>query len=171
MNLELMALRWLRWEKKCPMAFCERSPVHGNGEPDVLGVTNARYRIEIEIKRSLSDFKADSKKPHRFRRPSDSEIHPRQFYYLVPSQLVEKVKPLLPPWAGLMQGPTYASCVISVLIQAPINEASKRMTVRECVRMAKMVNNHCMSVMEREEKLFNNFKDGHWQWQREDYSI
>lgn len=171
MNLELMALRWLRWEKKCPMAFCERSPVYGNGEPDVLGVTKSRYRIEIEIKRSLSDFKADAKKPHRHNRNFDPTIHPRQFYYLVPDKLVEKVKPLLPPWAGLMRGPTPNSYGVAVLIPAKPNEASRRLTVKECIRMVKMVNNHAMSVMECYDKAFNRFKDGHWQWQQEDYEI
>jgi hypothetical protein len=170
-NLELMALRWLRWEKKCPIAFCERSPVYGNGDPDVLGVTNARYRIEIEIKRSVSDFKADAKKTHRHNRQFNLEIHPRQFYYLVPSQLIEKVKPILPQWAGLMSGPTSTTCCISVVIPAPVNDLSRRMNIRECSRMVKMVNNHAMSVMECYEKSFNRFKDGHWQWQREDYEI
>jgi hypothetical protein len=171
MNLELMALRWLRWEKKCPMAFCERSPVYGNGEPDVLGITDARYRIEIEIKRSLSDFNADAKKPHRHNRQFNPAIHPRQFYYLVPSHLSEKVRPLLPTWAGLMRGPDYNSYGVAVLIQSPVNNASRRLTVRECIRMVKMVNNHSMSVMESFEKSFNRFKDGHWQWQYEDYEI
>jgi hypothetical protein len=170
-NLELMALRWLRWEKKCPMAFCERSPVYGNGEPDVLGITAARYRIEIEIKRSISDFRADFKKSHRINQKFNLEVHPRQFYYLTPHELVPKIKPLLPSWAGLMQGPTDNYYAIQVVIQAPINDASERLTIRECSRMVKMVNNHAMSVMECYEKAFNRFKDGHWQWQQEDYEI
>lgn len=57
MSLELAAARWLRFEKRCMAVLFERTPrAWSCGLPDALGITCSRHMIEIEIKRTLSDF-------------------------------------------------------------------------------------------------------------------
>ena len=57
-----------------------------NHEADLLVMTNAGYLIEIEIKRSWSDFIADFKKKHTH---YDSKL--TYFYYAVPLSIAERV--------------------------------------------------------------------------------
>ncbi len=127
MNLELMAMRWLRWQKRCPIVLRERSPIYAIGDPDVLGVTAARYLIEIEIKRSVADFKADARKAHVANRSFQLKRMPKQKYYFVTREIVERCKLELPEWAGLMTVFNEVSC--RVLVEAPVNKESQRLTV------------------------------------------
>jgi hypothetical protein len=139
MSLETAAMRWLRWDRKYPIAICERSPRSvGFGQPDVLGVTKARYLIEIEIKRSMSDFRADATKLHRANRHLYLKQQAKQFYYLVPGRMEEAVAAALPDWAGLMvlRKGEYS---VAVVKPAPVNPESKRLSVKECCRLVHMV--------------------------------
>ncbi len=175
MNLELIATRWLRWEKRCLMVINERSPRECFcGRPDVLGITKNRHCIEIEIKRSFSDFKADFRKPSRqdlWRSAHDKKL-PRLFYYLTPAALTEKVLPLVPIWAGLLR-PTAnlePGYVVEVK-RAEILASSKRLSVKECVRIAMMISNHNISLIEKNGSLQNAFTtdwDEDWRFQLED---
>lgn len=184
MNLELMALRWVLYEKKCEMALRERSPrVYPCGEPDVLGITKNRYLIEIEIKRSLSDFKADAHKFSRKNRGGDFLTNatnrewlfsklPKQFYYLVPCELTKKVEPLVPEWAGLMRGPGRSEPQGIVVVKtAPANNESKRLSVKECCRLVRMVANWAMSESESKQASLLRFREGAWQWPEPDFEI
>ena len=174
MNLELFAMRWLRWQKRCVIVLEQRSPRQWScGVPDVLGITGARYLIEIEIKRTLSDFKADSRKAFRQRRNLGikRELDPKQFYYLVPSTLVEKVRPLVPDWAGLMRGPTECSHSIFVVKAAPTNNQSTRLTVKECCRLVIYINNHALTKAESLQAILGRFKEGYSCWPEPDYEI
>jgi len=145
-NLELCALRWLRWQKKCEYALCQRSPRSWTtGIPDVLGVTKSRYLIEIEIKRSVSDFRADGRKTHRLNRELLLDKQPRQFYYLMPPRLATKLATEIPDWAGLMTADHYSAMVIK---DAPLSRESKRLTVKECLRMVKLLSNHLIAAEE-----------------------
>lgn len=146
MNLELAAMRWLWLEKNCHYVLEQRSPRYHLGEPDVLGVTAGRFLIEIEIKRSVSDFKADASKHHRSEsyRRQYSEFQPKQIYYLVPEKLVAKVLPLVPEWAGLMKLEG-AGCRVFVEKVAPNNDESKNLSIKDCVKLARCMTNHMMS--------------------------
>lgn len=71
-------------------------------ESDFLAETRSGYWYEVEIKISLADFKKDFEKKDkhtslRFGRGR----RPHYFSYCVPSPLVDKVLPLVPPYAGL----------------------------------------------------------------------
>lgn len=77
-------------------------------ESDFLIKTKAGYWYEVEIKISLADFKNDAKnKTEKFKilgAPGDEmeQIYrPNYFSYCVPEELVDKVKDLVPPYAGL----------------------------------------------------------------------
>ena len=174
MNLELMALRWLLYERRCEIALCERSPRSDwCGEPDVLGITPARYMIEIEIKRSVSDFRADSRKQSRepLFRQSYARRLPKQFYYLVPAALVGRVQSEVPVWAGLMRGPSKGGYALEIIKDAPINRESMRLSVKECCRMVRMVANWAMTKAENLQASVLRFREGHWSWPQPDFEI
>ena len=157
-SLEYHAFFWLRWEKRCPVVLTGRSPRPHHGLPDVLGITRARYLYEIEIKRSLSDFRANEKKPFIAHRNELLQLegqvshpkYPKLFWYLVPPELVEKVQPILPTWAGLLRGPKMdeRQCLHSV-VPAPGNNASERLTVKECAQLLHVMSNEIYSLTER----------------------
>lgn len=68
-----------------------------NHECDILSVSKKMYLREIEIKISISDFKADLFKKHQH---IDENI--RQFYYAVPYYILDKIKELVPENAGIL---------------------------------------------------------------------
>ena len=143
--LELMAMRWLWLKKGCHYIVAERAPRYMLGEPDVLGVTQGRYLIEIEVKRSASDFRADFKKHHRVNRELYLPQQARQLYYLMPDDLAVKLVDEIPPWAGLM-APHLNQYTVEVLKDAPVNKESKRLAIKECVKMARQMTSHMMSA-------------------------
>jgi hypothetical protein len=158
MNLELMALRWLWLEKKCHYVLEQRSPRYHLGSPDALGVMPSRHLIEIEIKRSASDFNADKNKCCRRSRDLFPEHMPRQFYYLMPRPLAEKLEPKIPEWAGLMYNCVSEQTCI-VLKKAPVNLQSEKLTLKECAKLARCMTNHMMSLkvkIECEHRKFVN---------------
>ena len=65
-------------------------------ECDMLMVTKNYFLREIEIKISVSDFKADFKKKH------NHEGNIKQFYYAVPYYILDKIKDLVPEQAGIL---------------------------------------------------------------------
>ena len=65
-------------------------------ECDILSVTKNNYLREVEIKISVSDFKADFKKKH------NHEGNIRQFYYAVPYYILDDIKNLVPEHAGIL---------------------------------------------------------------------
>lgn len=152
MNLELLAMRWLRWEKRCIIVITERSPrANCCGEPDVLGITKDRYMYEIEVKRSLADFRADMKKPSRRFRDEDwrKPKYPKQFYYLLPHNLAPKVDGELPDWAGLMAGPGPDDVwQVKVLKTSPVWKPSLKLTPKECSYLVLKMANQIMSLAE-----------------------
>jgi len=147
-DLEFLAMSWLRFEKRCPVALFERSPRPHHGKPDVLGISQDRYLLEIEIKRSLSDFKANGKKlciqsrNAILSRGFECDMWPLYYWFLVPSSLVASIEPLLPEWAGLLRGPTDKDCQqVASVVKAEKNKASKRLTLREMVKLANCMAN------------------------------
>lgn len=118
-------------------------------ECDFFRITKAGYFYEYEIKLTLSDFKADSKKGDycwktqttktKYSQIVDSEHkhRPSRFYYVVPEELEEKVAPLIPEWAGLIVNRGHLRTVKQAPIlhrkkvsQAIIRQAQKSATGR-----------------------------------------
>ena len=162
MNLELMAMRWLRWEKRCVIVVNERTPrEYPCGLPDVLGVLCSRHMIEIEVKRSFSDFKADFKKGSRRSRDLYPAKYPKQFYYLVLPEIAERVEPLLPNWAGLMRGPIAGEVyTLRVIKTAPTNKDASKLTPKECGRLVYKMANQIVSMSEVMERT-HFYNDSH----------
>jgi len=170
MSLELAAMRWLWLEQKCLVVLQERTPKYGMGQPDVLGVTPGRYLTEIEIKRSVSDFKADFQKPHRIIRAAKNPRtgqewegmhsmtnHPRLFYYLTDAELGEKIKDMIPDWAGQMI--SRHTQQIEVVKRAPINKDSTPLGLKACARLARMMTAHMMGFVIANNSIREKFKN------------
>lgn len=171
MNLELMAMRWLRFEQKCMIVIMGRTPREICGLPDVLGVNCNRFATEVEIKRSMADFRADGKKRCRTNRDYYIQKMPKHFYYLVPKALSEKVLAELPSWAGLLTVAERGGFrPIRVIQPSPVNKQSERYTIKECVRLAQKMGNQIISSEESRESIIAYTRPYEPYWQ-EDYSV
>lgn len=139
-------------------------------EADILAVRASMWGIEVEVKVSLSDFKADFKKgtdkwnvygkhdrlqnghPVTLLR-RDNPQHPlfrgnkdwyaddpaqrtqhlcKQFYFAVPEDLVEKVRDLVPTYAGLVSVGIGGLCIQK---QAPKLGMARKYTTEELNRL------------------------------------
>lgn len=70
----------------------------GNHEADLIVVDEKNRVTEVEIKISLSDLKADFKKPSRI---NPSKLVSR-LIYAIPDYLLEKAEPLIPKNCGII---------------------------------------------------------------------
>jgi len=168
MNLELAATCWLVNQKRCMLVTQELSPRSNYcGEPDAYGVTAARYAIEVEVKRSMSDFYADRRKRSRRNREFFPQWFPKFFYYLVPNEISKQATAALPEWAGLLSLGSYG--VVDVLVESPKNKASKRLSIKECVRLAQQMAIHSTRVESKMDGAITAWKNGcepyHWNYQ------
>ena len=163
MTLETLAMHWLAYEKKCHAVIRERSPRYGIGSPDILGITKLRFLTEVEIKRSVSDFKINAEKRHIINRHLFLDLCPRQFYFLVPESIMAKVSPLVPEWAGF----AYArdDRFFHVLKNAPVNLQSKRLSVKECIALVRCMSNQIIAQAKLLDKSISQLPE------TSDYSI
>lgn len=167
-RMEHIALRWLAWERKCLAVMHERSPRNMMGSPDVLGITRSRYLIEIEIKRSVSDFRANRTKHHIANREMWIQKQPKQFYFFVPEAISDRCLAGCPEWAGLAKllPDGYR---LHVVKEAPINSSSKRLTLKECIKMFHLMSNQIVSFSGQIDGFKNSFERGHdpyyWSYQ------
>ena len=151
-NLELKAMHWLKHERGCVIVLCERSPREWLcGRPDVLGVMPSRYAYEVEIKRTLSDFRADQDKRSRRLRGQHPEKFPKEFYYLVPEGL--PVLAELPDWAGLLVADSLGYFYPTVIKPAPINRLSERYSLKECAKLVSLQSNQIVATEAKCESL------------------
>lgn len=155
MHLVYYAAWFLKWEKRCSLILTERSPrAFMAGRPDVLGILPSRYLIEIEIKCTLSDFRANKNKRHilmrniehkddagRYRRAA-----PRHYFFLVPQTLADKVAAELPDGAGLLV-PLENRIGLKVLKEALPNRESAKLTIKECSKLLHLAGNQMVSTI------------------------
>lgn len=154
MRLEFIAARWLQFEKNCALVLCERTPRYGHGQPDVLGVTPGRHFYEIEIKRTVADFRANHLKNHMLHRMHHSmEIQeeaakraPKLFWFLVPQKLVDKIKDEVPDFAGLLTMHSNETS-LEVIKKAPTNKHATRLSIKETSRLVRCAGNMMIAMM------------------------
>ena len=89
---------YFRYKKQFPIVSFERTfnGYYGNGIPDILCVSKDRKLVEIEVKVSLSDFKADINKSrwkHVYK-----ELEPYNRYFAVPKSIAEACLNVLKEW-------------------------------------------------------------------------
>lgn len=157
MSLELIAMWWLRHKKRCPVVICERTPRWHVGRPDVLGITQARYLFEVEIKRSAADFRADANKRHR--QPDYLEFYkariPKRIWYLAEYEIAEAIKSEVKPPFGLLAGQE-GLVWPRELITPETNHNSNRLSFNECVHLAHLMANQILALKEENERLWRD---------------
>ena len=79
---------------------CFPNVYFGGGEMDLCVVTQARYLWEVEVKLSLSDWRADEKKSKW--KDKDRQYVSR-FYYAVPSNLLDKIPEFVSEETGILE--------------------------------------------------------------------
>lgn len=156
-KMRAAAVQWLRYDRQCVVVAIERT--FGGCQADVVGVSPKRHVTEIEIKRTMADFRANEEKHGIKLRKNDALLGqtfgdrepwwtvPHQFYFLVEPAMVEKCKAELPPGCGLLSPqvvgesdikPLYPGVPrIVVRVVAPVDSRARKLTVRKCVQMAK----------------------------------
>jgi len=162
--VKLCIAQYFRYQRQCKLVAFERA-VHSLGwyVPDILIVNNDRKLIEIEVKVTLADFKADAKKRIWKTRDTGKVKMPHQFYYGIPAELEEKIKPIMRKDCGLIrigdkkEWQNYGD-VVSVAKTAPVNKESKRLTARELVEMVNHQTGTLCSALKRSYELKENHK-------------
>jgi hypothetical protein len=98
-SLHTAALSWLRYGKRMPVVCTEV----GAWNADVIGMNSAMV-IEVEVKKSISDLRADFKnKPQKHYTYSEAENYakgiygyvPNYLYYFVPEELATKAEEIV----------------------------------------------------------------------------
>jgi hypothetical protein len=77
---------------------------HDGHECDLLILRPSGYAVEIEIKRSFADLKAEAKKRHRH----ESKLI-RELWFSVPVEILDKARELIPERAGLLTYEEYSA--------------------------------------------------------------
>jgi hypothetical protein len=141
LKMRAAALEWLRFIKGCPIIAVERGPwSHLGHRPDVMAVTKKREFVEVEIKRSFSDFKHDAEKRIWQNRDLFKRAWPSFFHYYTPPDLVDRVLPLLRDGFGLItydeKELSYAGLPTIVSVKrATRQKDAKPLTTNQLVRM------------------------------------
>jgi len=125
---------------------------YGIHEMDVCVVRKSGYMIEIEIKRSVHDMKADFKKKHEHK---DTGNRIAELYYAIPIKLLEKCITLIPEDAGIITCHKYNN----KLSRAHIERRAKRikncrkLTIKEQFTIARLGTMRIWSSKEKIIKL------------------
>ena len=109
----------------------------------MLGITKSRNRVEIEVKFSLQDFRRNSAKWIVANRKLQIDRWPWKHFFLVPPELVEPVTRECPEWAGILTCGLYG---VHVVREAPMNQESRRMSVKQCVKTAYLLSNQVIAM-------------------------
>ena len=139
------AYEWLRYERGCYLIAWERSPWgYAHHKPDVIGLNKERKCIELEIKRTVADFKHDAEKNIWAQRDLFKKAWPQQFYYFVEPAIVDKVLPLVREGFGLLtfqpegSKPTvYGNRDLVVVKRASTQKDAKKLTVHQLLEMTR----------------------------------
>ncbi len=91
--LKAVGAGWLRYHLKCPLVTFERGIWYYCHSPDILGVRTTGYSVEIEVKVTWKDFKDNfDKRCIINRKHITTDYHPASMYFIVPPELVDKIK-------------------------------------------------------------------------------
>lgn len=141
---------YLRYHRRCSLVCFDRT-LDALDIPDVLGVTDRRHLIEVEIKMSFSDFKADAKKRKWHRKQWLEELRvaghevrqqpSRMFYYAAPPAVAVKILPNLEGTEfGLLTtgGLSQPGGMPGIIVQRPMKPKKDRPRVplRTIIKMA-----------------------------------
>ena len=132
-------------------------------EVDLLVIKQSHYAIEIEIKISVADLKADLKKPHGHR---SNKI--KLLYFAVPSEIKDKALELIPERAGLLtithdiakrSNGHFSNRYYVSAIKAPIvNKLARKLTDKEISKVYELAS---MRIWNLKEIIYRLRKDNH----------
>ena len=119
-------------------------------EMDLAVVTKSGYLKEIEIKRSISDLKADFKKSHHHK--SDRIC---KMYYAIPEELLENSLQLIPNDCGIIlcyRLNNNQRNIIRAKIhrEAKLRKNSRKLTLEEQFKIARL---GCLRILTLKEKI------------------
>ena len=97
----------------------------GIHECDLLVLRNSGYAVEVEIKRTVYDFKKDFEKRHNHH---DWQNRIVEFYYAFPEEIYEKCKDLVPERAGIILCKSTYDYKKRFKVKARIKKKAKRNT-------------------------------------------
>lgn len=145
--LRACAAQWLRYDRSMPIVTFERGikEYHGyDAAPDVLAMTNRRQLIEVEIKVSWSDFKANFKKRIHWMQRMGVYKKPFEYWFLVPPHLGARVNDsdLLTCEGVLTTGEvprgTYTGFPEIMVLRKPVvNKKAPRLYIKQITKMVK----------------------------------
>lgn len=144
MSLEKSAVYWLRFKRGACVILLERWPLCARARPDVFGVTRGRQTIEVEIKRTMNDFRANARKFHVANRDNVAHQLAHFTYFLVPNSIEEKVMQELPEWAGLLIVNEH-EYDIKVRKRAPMNKMAKKLSLNKICHLGLLMGSQLYS--------------------------
>ena len=101
-ELRAASLEWLRFERRCAIVMHERCLHYHIGRPDCIGVLPNGRVVEVEIKVTAADFRANCQKEIEKRREANRAKRPYQFYFAMPQSLADDLASEIPEHAGLL---------------------------------------------------------------------
>ena len=121
---KVLAIKKWQWRKE----YCVPRCYLLGWEADLLVLPSNKMLEEVEVKISLADFKADfinKKAKHVSLQKGRSPLS--YFWFAVPTELVETVKPLIPDYAGLLSVHVNGLYSVTVIKKAPLLRGSKKL--------------------------------------------
>jgi len=114
----------------------------GIHECDLLVIKRSKWAIEIEIKISKSDMKADLKKEHQHKHELISKL-----YYAMPVDIYEQCKDIIPIYAGIyvIDNSLFVKCIR----EATINKDARKLTDKEITNILRLGNMRTWSMREK----------------------
>lgn len=128
----------------------------GMHECDLFLIKKSGVAVEVEIKRTKSDFLADFKKEHDHK---DRLNRITEFYYAFPEDLIEKCIDRIPEHAGIIACRIYTDYKKQERVSAHIDRKPKRikgarkLTVEEQLKVSRL---GCMRIWSLKEKIIKN---------------
>jgi hypothetical protein len=124
----------------------------GIHECDLFIIKQSMYAIEVEIKRSISDLKADFKKKHGHVDPQN-RIH--ELYYAVPIELYDVAVTLIPEDAGIIASTRMKSGILrSSIVKKPKRiKGARKLTTEEQYKVARLGTMRIWSLKKKIIKL------------------
>jgi len=128
----------------------------GMHECDLFIIKKSGVAVEVEIKRSKSDFLADFNKGHNH---VDRQHRITEFYYAMPEDLYEKCKDLIPEGAGIITCERYTNYKKEEVVVAHTKRQPKRikgsrsLTAEEQFKIARL---GTMRIWTLKQKLIKN---------------
>lgn len=103
-------------------------------ECDLLIIKKSGYAVEVEIKMSLNDVKADLKKKHFHDNEKIKEL-----YFALPESIYDQAIEFIPEKAGIILIRQYNDNVIARIKRNPIiNKNSRKLTLEEQLKFARL---------------------------------